>query len=302
MMIFESKSYHKSLSICKMKLFTLVLSATAVSAFDKIIVYGDNYSDNGNDYLFSGFPSSPLYWEGRFSNGPVWIELVNENLTGIEIVNVCNGGSTLNNQDVYSEFNGWIVPGFQQQVLTTFVNGTSDDLYLLFHGHNDMISLALPDQYAIINVNYTKEAAAANFVKGAELLVHMYGAKNFLIINLSPFDKWPIVPDNKKKEVGQMIVDFNTLVKDMTPKALPNATFNFLDLHSWMEDKLAHPESVGQKTANGPCAWGIGNTTACDDPKKHFFWDSYHPSKEVHAALGAWALERIVDLYNIKLA
>ncbi|KAI8645657.1 GDSL lipase/esterase [Parasitella parasitica] len=288
-----------------MKLSTIVLfltlTATTVSAFDKIIAYGDSYSDNGNDYLHSKFPPAPPYWEGRFSNGPTWLEHVNENLTGIEIVNVCNGGATLNNADVYSEFNGWIVPGFIQQVLTTFVNGTSDDLYLLFHGHNDMISIARPDQYNVVNKNYTKEAAAANFVKGTKLLVDLYGAKNFLIINLSPFDKWPVIPESEKEQVGQMVVDFNALVKEMTPKALPNATIKFLDIHGWMEDKLAHPESVGQSNSNGPCAWGIGNTTACSDPEKHFFWDSYHPSKEVHAALGAWAFKQIVDLYNIKL-
>lgn len=34
----------------------LALSATAVSAFNKIIAYGDSYTDNGNDYLHSGFP------------------------------------------------------------------------------------------------------------------------------------------------------------------------------------------------------------------------------------------------------
>lgn len=288
-----------------MKLSTLVsflaLSASVVSAFNKIVAYGDSYTDNGNDYLHSGFPSTPPYWEGRFSNGPTWLEYVDEKLTGIDIVNVCNGGSTLNNADVYSAFNGWIVPGFQQQVLTTYVNGTSEDLYLLFHGHNDMFSLARPDLYNIVNKNYTKEAAAANFVKGAELLVNMYGAKNFLIINLSPFDQWPAVPEDKKQQVGQTVVDFNSLVKDMTPKALPNATVNFLDLHSWMEGKLAHPESLGLETSNGPCVWGIGNTTACKDPEKHFFWDSYHPSKAVHAALGSWTFEQIVDLYNITL-
>lgn len=46
--------------ISKMKLSALVpclaLSATAVSAFNKIIAYGDSYTDNGNDYLHSGFP------------------------------------------------------------------------------------------------------------------------------------------------------------------------------------------------------------------------------------------------------
>lgn len=34
----------------------LALSATAVSAFDKIIAYADSFTDNGNDYRASKFP------------------------------------------------------------------------------------------------------------------------------------------------------------------------------------------------------------------------------------------------------
>lgn len=36
----------------------LALSATAVSAFDKIIAYADSFTDNGNDYRASKFPPS----------------------------------------------------------------------------------------------------------------------------------------------------------------------------------------------------------------------------------------------------
>jgi len=99
----------------------------------------------------------------------------------------------------------------------------------------------------------------------------------------------------------KMIDDYNALVVSELPKNHPSVNFQFLDDNAWFVEQLKNPENVGQQTSNGPCAWGIGNTTACDDPENHFFWDSYHPSKEVHAAFGAWATEQIKSMYNIKL-
>src|SRR5687768_12602152 len=52
---------------------------------DKIVVFGDSLSDNGNFYTLSSrlhradsnvpiVPASPPYASGRFSNGEVWVE------------------------------------------------------------------------------------------------------------------------------------------------------------------------------------------------------------------------------------
>ncbi|HDV5785644.1 TPA: hypothetical protein RJD83_002616 [Legionella pneumophila] len=41
-----------------------------------IVVFGDGLSDNGNLYAYTNHrrPASPAYYNGRFSNGPVWVE------------------------------------------------------------------------------------------------------------------------------------------------------------------------------------------------------------------------------------
>ena len=55
-------------------------AAGAASAQDygRIITFGDSLSDNGNLYAATGGaqPLSPPYFQGRFSNGPVWVELL----------------------------------------------------------------------------------------------------------------------------------------------------------------------------------------------------------------------------------
>ena len=48
----------------------------AVFKPSSLVVFGDSYSDHGNTYRssHSTYPFSPAYWDGRFSNGPVWVE------------------------------------------------------------------------------------------------------------------------------------------------------------------------------------------------------------------------------------
>src|SRR5438874_6171747 len=49
-----------------------VLSA---SAFDAIIAFGDSLTDTGNE------PSEPyLHYQGRWSNGPLWVEHLSQTL------------------------------------------------------------------------------------------------------------------------------------------------------------------------------------------------------------------------------
>lgn len=50
--------------------------AQAAQRYDKIVVFGDSYSDVGNIYIATkgAIPLSPPYYQGRFSNGPVWVE------------------------------------------------------------------------------------------------------------------------------------------------------------------------------------------------------------------------------------
>lgn len=62
--------------------------------FNQILVFGDSLSDTGNVYIFSGKknPVSP-YFEGRFSNGPLWIEVFAEKM-GLKIPEPSLAGGT----------------------------------------------------------------------------------------------------------------------------------------------------------------------------------------------------------------
>src|SRR5580658_5393666 len=43
-------------------------------SIDAIYAFGDSLSDVGNVYSAVGIPASPPYYQGEFSNGPVWVQ------------------------------------------------------------------------------------------------------------------------------------------------------------------------------------------------------------------------------------
>src|SRR5262249_53193076 len=51
-------------------------SAASAAAYSQLIILGDSLSDTGNAFLGTGqtIPRSPPYFQGHFSNGPVWVE------------------------------------------------------------------------------------------------------------------------------------------------------------------------------------------------------------------------------------
>lgn len=75
-------------------------ASAEAQTYDRLVVFGDSLSDNGNLYLASGRtqPPSPPYYQGRFSTGPVFTELLGFNAANFNgpvtgSINLAFGGS-----------------------------------------------------------------------------------------------------------------------------------------------------------------------------------------------------------------
>lgn len=118
--------------------------AASAQTYGRLVVFGDSLSDNGNLYAASGntAPASPPYFQGRFSNGPVFTELLGFTALRGAIptsavsgsVNFAYGGSRTDNNVAFP-------PGMRQQ-LTTYLGrgGTfgSGDLVSILGGANNI--------------------------------------------------------------------------------------------------------------------------------------------------------------------
>jgi len=105
-----------------------------------IYVFGDSLSDNGNLFNATGglAPPSPPYFDGRFSNGPVWVEYLDDMLPRAALNDFAFGGA-------YSDFrneNALSLPGVLTQVaafLGTNPQFNHRDLCIVWSGANNYI-------------------------------------------------------------------------------------------------------------------------------------------------------------------
>src|ERR1022692_4940063 len=81
------------LAVCASVVLMAMTSIASASSFSSVIVYGHSLSDNGNLYFLTGIPTSPPYYNGRFSNGPVAAEQLAA-LLGIPLYDFAVGGAT----------------------------------------------------------------------------------------------------------------------------------------------------------------------------------------------------------------
>jgi phospholipase/lecithinase/hemolysin len=191
----------------------LVLAASTPGyAAERMIVFGDSLTDIGNDYLKTRdlieggaplpFPVPPpsRYFEGRFSNGPVWIDYLarergihgallpsehpDADIGSDSIVYAYGGSGTYFENVTPGQFP---VPGLLGQVADFTADlaaaGTTADpeaLYVIWSGANDYLlaDLGLP------GIPEPDPRASVGNILDAIAELEAAGARHFLVLNL----------------------------------------------------------------------------------------------------------------------
>ncbi len=162
------------------------ISASSSQDFEQIYVFGDSLSDTGNVFQVTGgaVPQSPPYGQGRFSNGPVWVEYLASKL-GLSANprnNFAFGGATTEitkNSDLDSTID---IPGLLGQIEDfTAVNPSAnpDALYVVWAGANDYLGGATNPAVPLENLSKAVQSLAA------------VGAQYILVANLPDLGKLP---------------------------------------------------------------------------------------------------------------
>src|ERR1035438_10075061 len=192
----------KSLWIPMMAAFLGVASIAALAAtpsFDNLYVFGDSYCDVGNIFAATGGaePAAP-YYNGRFSNGPIWLDHV------AGFLHVPFSASLLGGTDyafggawvtVPQPIPGGVIPTVPQQVeLYLSQHGGKADpnaLYIIEGGGNDILGTTTGSPQALgyqIAVGITE----------SEWLLRQAGARHFVIPNLFNVGLLPAAAGNVK--------------------------------------------------------------------------------------------------------
>ncbi|MFN8139634.1 MAG: SGNH/GDSL hydrolase family protein [Fimbriimonadales bacterium] len=273
--------------IRRLSIVSLVLAYVGAMGanYSHIYVFGDSLSDTGNVKIltFGFYPPSP-YWNGRFSNGPVWIETtaskyglpVNPSLGGG--TNYAFGGAETGSG--YSHSNtpniGTQINMFRQNV-GTFL---SSDLVVLFIGGNDFLNGQTNPQIPLSNIQSELQR------------LYGYGARQFLVANLPLLGYIPSAYGTAEQDV------LNVLSSSFN-KGLAELCFNFRVEHPAASVTLLDIQRFFMLVRANPLSFGFTNITdsymdeGSGDPDRYLFWDTVHPTRVAHAGIGNFAFQRL---------
>lgn len=271
-------------------------SAASAQTYSRLVVFGDSLSDNGNLYAASGGtqPPSPPYFQGRFSTGPVFTELlgftVGRSAAGAPVtgsINYAYGGARTDS----SAF----PPGMRNQLLAyTTAGGTfgSNDLVSVLGGANNIFQ-GLPaagvspnPQGAIAPVSLAA-ASDINFIVNS---VATAGAGTIMVVNLPKLSLTPQFRTSPAAPLADFAVTtFNGALSTglfATAAARPNTNIILVDLFKAGDVIAANPSAFGITNVTDACFNGV---TVCSNPESYFYFDGVHPTGAGHKVIAALA-------------
>ncbi len=238
-----------------------------------IHVFGDSLTDDGNFFAITGQPPAP-YFEGRFSDGPVWVEYLHRMFPKADLNNMAVGGSFTDDRNLNGPFGG-----VENQIDDFVASGEivdEDDLVVIWAGANN---------YLDGDVN---PATVVTDIAGAVAkLVDMADARRFLLVNLPPLGD---TPAGAASGNGAGLNLLASLHNDALAQAAADlrdilgVQIVLLDVRDLFDRVLAN--AFGLQNTADPCLSPIG---VCDKPNKYLFWDGVHPTTTVHAKIAVFA-------------
>lgn len=172
----------------------------------EMIFFGDSLTDNGNLYRVSKkiIPKSPPYFEGRFSNGMTWAEHL-ALAYGLKYQIYAVGGAT---SIFHLPTTKFIAPTtlyleVYKYILDSLFTDRSNNIYVIWIGDNDY------DFYDQEEPDAWTTRVVEGIVDGINTLIS-YGAKNFIILNLTDTSRTPFARQNNDlTKLRNMIIEHN---------------------------------------------------------------------------------------------
>ncbi len=235
----------------------------SASSYSSVIVYGDSLSDNGNLYSLIGYPPSPPYYQGRFSNGPVAAEQLAADL-GAPLYDFAVGGATSGIGNYVD--GGWQtstgmygLPGMQLELaesaplLSSPIVSTS--LFVVWGGANDFLTGGSP-------------TVAAQNVDAIVATLEGDGAESILVPGMPNLG---LTPDYQGDAAATAYSDtFNqVLLADLPGGAI------YFDTANLLNQLTSNPSAYGLTDVTDPC---FNGATVCANPNQYLFWDGFHPT------------------------
>jgi len=277
------------------------ISSTALASYSDVVFFGDSLTDTGNLYAATGVPVSPPYNNGRFSNGPLWSEILASQLgaTASAAPSLLGGnnyawaGATVMD---YGRPQPEIPQQLSQYLATTKGSADASALYVILGGANDINDAGKNPTTAAANI-----VSAATAINTMVTTLYASGARNILVGNLPAIGLTPLaIANGAAAGATQLTKLFNATLESLlaaTRKADVNLDLDTFDLFSLLNNAVATPSVYGFSNVTDACKTGdLGAPgSVCDTPDSYLFWDSFHPSAAGHRLMAQTAFRAIPE-------
>ena len=269
--------------------------AASLAPISQVISFGDSLSDTGNLFALTGgaIPPEPQYFDGRTSNGPVWVELLSIDL-GVTLNNYAYSGAQTGSGNVNGPF-----PGLVEQIdafEADLGGGTADPaaLYTVWAGANNFCQTCFipgvddPEEFIERGVMETLTAIGR--------LVGL-GAQKILVLNLPDLG---LTPRGRSSGLGpalSQVADAWNLGLATGLGSVPVPQLRTIDTADFLRQAAADPASFGLTNVEDACLSVGCNQQVLDpalDPDGFLFWDDIHPTRVTHAILADIAYETVL--------
>ena len=282
--------------------WTVFVCADALALpYSELIVFGDSLSDVGNvNQSTLGTTPAPAYFNGRFSNGPVYSEQLADLLGIGPLTHSRSGGTNYAHGNAMTTGTGFFLSLFIDDIddqvddyLATGPTIASDSLFVVFAGANDLLD-------GETNVN----APVNSLVSDLNRLINA-GAENLLVANLPLLGLTPRFNGDPTQSASMNAVtaNFNSALSealDTLETSAPSVDFFRLDVAGLINDAVANPTAFGLTNVTDPAAPGLQFDTTnydpnliVDEPEHYLFWDDVHPTTAAHSLLAEFALAAV---------
>lgn len=279
-----------------------------------LVAFGDSLSDLGNTTAtvpdsLSGY-NSYYYDQGRWSNGPLWVEHLNDSLgftplqrnsgSGPVGTDFAYGGSTSGTGSTF-----FLLPNLQFQVgkYAALLSGgpsslpdVSTTLFTVWSGGNDII-YHIDSGYSL-----TPQQIATN-ISTAVTSLYNQGGRYFLVPNLPPLGEKPNYLFNRSKheQADEFVSTYNPLLEQTLAglrSTLAGATIISLDIYTLVFDAIDHPGNYGLTNVTDPAFTANSSApnggTVVANPDEYLFWDETHPTSTSHEFIGLFAYQAVM--------
>ncbi len=273
----------------KRKIFALPLAIAAcllpvrvsAQAIEGFTVFGDSLSDNGNAFRATNglIPPSPPYFNGRATNGPVWIEdlAASLNLT-TTTANFAFLGATSGTTNTTVPF----LPGVTTEVNSFLQNSprlSPDRAFVIWAGANDYLGGGI-----------TNPAVPVGNISSILQRLTAAGAEKLVVVNLPDLGKTPGGAANPIQSAGltQLSAAHNQGLRaslQALAQSQPNVNIIPIDVASLFNEVTNDPARFGFTNVTQPCILTGAN---CD---QFLFWDQLHPTAAAHRIISEYALD-----------